>query len=1836
MANMGDKGKFGLITVLFLMIFGMGLVSAVTIDMTSPTDGSYTATDYVEVAYSGSDIGSSCSCVVTINSNVVDSNLACDTFSNGYNTVLVEGSNSVNLYCTDSETGNADITRTVTYDSILPVLSSVFPADGDFVKDGDTLYVSVGEDNIDYTWIYYRIGYGGSSDGEVTCYDNYCEVVTTTLQDTSVYEFQWRAVDLAGNQDSGLWYFTADNSPPVLSSSAVTDGAFYNIDSGAVSIDGTCSDVGVGMQSIVVAVYDENEVDMSYNLIGQSTDTVTATFDIPEEKTYHVVYTCKDNFNHEMDSDPIYFTGDRSPVINYIYPALNEYVSNDFTVIINTTDSNPHYIEMIIWEDYGSNAYAQIVCEDTNYCELPLSDVPMGDYFFDFIVTDYAGNGLGGYSDVFYVDMCAICNETCSPCGGGCTATDLTTMFNGVGDFDNVVGDITGWDTSCITSMDGLFAYSDFNQDISGWDVSNVWNMNMVFMHSSFNQPLDSWDTSGVQKMRYMFYGAYNFNQDLSSWVTSTVNDMEYMFGGATSFDQDISAWDVSAVVDMQGMFEGVTLSVPNYDSLLDGWSGQMVNAVVFDGGNSQYSEGALESRDYLIAVRDWTITDGGITCDVCSEVCSPCGGGCTATSMNGMFEGVQDFTAVGDITGWDTSCITDMTAMFRNSGFNQDISSWNTGNVVDMDYMFYGADSFNQPIGSWDTGSVTDMSFMFYNTPFDQDLSLWDTADVVDMQQMFKFAYNFNQDISSWDTSSVQNMNGMFSYATLFDQDISGWDVSAVTDMSYMFEETQEFNQPIGSWYISSVTDMSGMFSGATAFNMPLYDWNPALVGNMASMFEGASSFNQPIGSWDVSNVQSFNSMFSGATSFDQDLSGWIPVSVNDFSGMFAGVTLSTANYDQLLLGWSSVGVNHGMTFDGGDSQYSFAGLSARDNELIGNYGWTIDDGGLYYNGTAYLRFGDAGDEEYLTDAYNGSVVTSGRAYRIAPELRDDAYCDSSMIGHVYAILYNSSDEPIWSEDADVECGSPYSMGSVEMSDGNYYYTLTGTFAGLDLVANTLYFTVGEILPEMPVANLFDGSTSNFTGLNISQLENFSGLVLEDTTKGIIRWNGVTNVSYANFDAYVVFDDNFLSIDSANLHSSINSPANVTFYNVALNHPIVLKNGKVCKDCSVRKSGDNLTFTVSGFSNYSLMDMNGSGTIGDPYQIVNADGLDAIIQNLSAHYKLMNNLNLSGWIHNSTGMDFNGSFDGQFFNLTDYNNPTGLFNINRGNISRLYLVSWTLHDGQYNDNRGALTNYNYGVLTNIWAKSIDLHNGFGSDIQGILAGSNAGLINQSVVESSYVYCTYYCGAIAGQNHGGNIIDSFATSTIVNAQGGLNGGITSVTNNGYSSVLRTWNNNTVYSSYQPAPISQSFCGYSLYPCGVWNSYYDNQTYGHGQTVDGRSRDDLKLMSNYVNWSFRDVWVFTGGYPVLRAFGFDDANAPVLSNLLSNGTSYSVDNFYTAPLMTELNPDYMSINVTLNGVQYAYAFCNMTTSCNLNATGLVQGNYLVRYIGNDMDNNLVTIDSYVDIVLDHTAPSIQYLSLTELNDSYVDNRNYLQIQASASDPNLKNLTIYFFNSAGVLIKSNTTNATTLYMRVDVSLNDVYSFYAESYDNFGNRNSTEVRFVTFDNGMEGVGLASVTGGVVYNPLSQTITAPSGASIIIDDPYKIVNLEKSSELGFDFQYVDADKNPLSASTYSADIIDSNNTVIKTIIVTQLALAGSYHAEGNFSDMEKAEYKVRINMDGNNYDGVTAKVTAYPQILSLVFDNGDFNLGKTIAIGIFASFIFFLIILAVGQIFK
>lgn len=225
----------------------------------------------------------------------------------------------------------------------------------------------------------------------------------------------------------------------------------------------------------------------------------------------------------------------------------------------------------------------------------------------------------------------------------------------------------------------------------------------------------------------------------------------------------------------------------------------------------------------------------------------------------------------------------------------------------------------------------------------------------------LFALCSQFDMDVSAWDVSKLGDFSSMFA-ATPFNNagspGINDWDTSSAWNISFTFSSAASFNQPVEGWDVSGVQYLNGTFQNATAFNQPLAGWDVSACEQMQLMFRSARAFNQPLGAWNVENVTHMGKMFQGATAFQQDLGAWWPRSCVNMEFMFDFCTLTTPNYDALLVGWTGwsagapgvkgLALQNGVTFDAGDSQYSLYGDAAAARAwLIATKGWTITDGG-------------------------------------------------------------------------------------------------------------------------------------------------------------------------------------------------------------------------------------------------------------------------------------------------------------------------------------------------------------------------------------------------------------------------------------------------------------------------------------------------------------------------------------------------------------------------------------------------------------------------------------------------------------------------------------------------------------------------------------------------------------------------------------------------------------------------------------------------------------------------------------------------------------------------
>jgi surface protein len=128
----------------------------------------------------------------------------------------------------------------------------------------------------------------------------------------------------------------------------------------------------------------------------------------------------------------------------------------------------------------------------------------------------------------------------------------------------------------------------------------------------------------------------------------------------------------------------------------------------------------------------------------------------------------------------------------------------------------------------------------------------------------------------------------------------------------------------------------------------------------------------------------------------------------VYDMINMFYGAGLSTANYDDTLIGWATIGTNEtplkpNVTFSGGNSTYC-NGLEAR-NYLTNTYGWTITDGGVDCSLTPVVL-----DINGVTLKYTGTGLPSPYFVRASPRgtLEWFAIVDNSTTSNITSYAQN------------------------------------------------------------------------------------------------------------------------------------------------------------------------------------------------------------------------------------------------------------------------------------------------------------------------------------------------------------------------------------------------------------------------------------------------------------------------------------------------------------------------------------------------------------------------------------------------------------------------------------------------------------------------------------------------------------------------------------------------------------------------------------------------------------------------------------------------------------
>lgn len=425
----------------------------------------------------------------------------------------------------------------------------------------------------------------------------------------------------------------------------------------------------------------------------------------------------------------------------------------------------------------------------------------------------------------------------------------------------------------------------------------------------------------------------------ITEWTTTIPFDsIELMrtniFAVAVSIDAWVDWGDGSAIEN----FVGTDASLLNNMSHTYDVAGTYEVKV-----SGEYPRPAMGSQDELIEIKQWgtQIWKSLASCFDGANFMN-----CTATDIP-VFDVIELNLRAG------------FTSMFRRTiGFggpfvaNPSFASWNVSGIEEFDNMFRGT-SFNQDISSWNMSSAIDIGAMFAFCPsFNQDISGWNVSNVTSFSTLFRQATSFNQNLDSWDVSSGNLFISTFQGSNVTLSTLSSWDMSSATSVSKMYQSALHIHSGISSWDMSNITSISSMFNSSTGVIPDITGWTTSSFEIIGGAFAN-TNFNQNISVWDTSSVTGIGSMFQNNTAINQNFGSW------DITNVIAGgffrfmdnvTTLSTANYDALLISWEAQGpVSNISTIYFGTTQYTKAPSPAATahNSLLTTYNWTIIDGG-------------------------------------------------------------------------------------------------------------------------------------------------------------------------------------------------------------------------------------------------------------------------------------------------------------------------------------------------------------------------------------------------------------------------------------------------------------------------------------------------------------------------------------------------------------------------------------------------------------------------------------------------------------------------------------------------------------------------------------------------------------------------------------------------------------------------------------------------------------------------------------------------------------------------
>ncbi len=506
--------------------------------------------------------------------------------------------------------------------------------------------------------------------------------------------------------------------------------------------------------------------------------------------------------------------------------------------------------------------------------------------------------------------------------------------------------------------------------------------------------------------------------------------------------------------------------------------------------------------------------------------------------------------------------------------------------------------------------------------------------------------------------------------------------------------------------------------------------------------------------------------------------------------------------------------------------------------------------------------------------------------------------------------------------------------------------------------------------------------------------------------------------------------------------------------------------------------------------------------------------------------------------------------------------NATGLYNVTNGTAANLF-VNWTaLPDGTYYINATAYDNANNFNKTATRSVVIDVTN------------PAISFVNPTPGESSNLSRTFIAvnvsAADLNQNNitirlynasSGALIKAVTVSgnkSFYNFTGLKNGryAINATAYDKFGHMNKTETRNIALDTVAPTLSTSNPANNSVFlSSSVFMSFV---------TTDAMSQDiacgiysngsSVANVTAYSGITFSDVYAFSDGVNSWYIRCVDSAG----NNATSATLKFTVDT--TNPAITFTSPSdntslfssrpYIAVNVsaadanikntTVRLYNSTGGFKNESYSASssvfVNFTLLADGLYYWNATAYDKFGHMNSTETR-NATIDATNPAILFMAPTTNATSY-SALSYISVNATASDANLKNLTIYLYNATG-LYNVSATAATNLSINWTELPDGTYYINATAFDNAGNFNKTETRSIMID---------------TVNPAISFTTPTDNDSIYISRSSIAINVSAS----------DGNFANLSIFLYNSTggIARSNSTALTQLFVNYTGLAdGIYY---------------------------------------------------------------------------